>query len=193
MKRGFTIFFAMLVASLALSVGLAIYDLTVREIDLSFTATQSQYAIFAADSGAECAIYWDTHYTGSSGGSNSAFATSTFYTGAGTSAGLTCSGTSDTDASTGQDVTLQGPPTMDTGSGRYYNASCTTSAWCKETGGSVATTTFMVTFPSQQYCAVVQVAKVTVSGVLYTTVTSRGYNICTSGVTRIERTLQISY
>ena len=49
----------MLVGGLALAVGIAIYDLTVRELDLSGTATQSQYAIYAADTGAECALYWD--------------------------------------------------------------------------------------------------------------------------------------
>ena len=62
----------MLVGALALSIGLAIYDLTVRELDLSATATQSQYAIYAADSGAECALYWDNKY----GGQGSAFGTS---------------------------------------------------------------------------------------------------------------------
>ncbi len=59
-RRGFTILFAMLVSSLALAIGLAIYDITVRELDLSSTATQSQYAIYAADTGAECALYWDS-------------------------------------------------------------------------------------------------------------------------------------
>lgn len=62
----------MLVGALALGIGLAIYDLTVRELDLSATATQSQYAIYAADSGAECALYWDSKY----GGSGTAFGTS---------------------------------------------------------------------------------------------------------------------
>ena len=57
--RGFTIFFAVLVASLSLAIGLAIYELLVRELDLSQTARESQYAIYAADTGAECALYWD--------------------------------------------------------------------------------------------------------------------------------------
>jgi hypothetical protein len=69
-KRGFTVFFATLVASLALAIGLAIYDITVRQLSLSTTIVQSQYAIFAADSGAECALYWDSKYAGD------AFATS---------------------------------------------------------------------------------------------------------------------
>ena len=78
--RGFTIFFAMLVGGLALAVGMAIYDLAVREIDLSATATQSQYAIYAADTGAECALYWDFKCSQgactSNGAAGSAFATS---------------------------------------------------------------------------------------------------------------------
>ena len=57
----------MLAGGLALSIGIAIYDLTIRELDLSATATQSQYAIYAADTGVECALYWDIQNpTGSS-------------------------------------------------------------------------------------------------------------------------------
>ena len=66
----------MLVGSLALAVGLAIYDLTIRELDLSAVATQSQYAVYAADTGAECALYWDTKCPLGSCVVNSTFATS---------------------------------------------------------------------------------------------------------------------
>src|SRR5438067_322100 len=96
MTRGFTMFFAVLVGSLALSVGLVIFDITVRELALSAAVTQSQYAIYAADSGAECALYWDTKYTG--GSSSSAFATSTY---AGASSGISCNS---------QDVAAHGTP-----------------------------------------------------------------------------------
>lgn len=84
-KQGYTVFFAALVASLALAVGLAIYDLTVREVELSRTATQSQYAIYAADTGAECALFWDNKYQWS----GSAFATTSAYTPAGS---IVCNG-----------------------------------------------------------------------------------------------------
>lgn len=89
-NRGFTIFFAMLVGALALSVGAAIYDLTVRELDLSQTATQSQYAIYAADTGAECALYWDLKCTLGSCFAGSAFATSSQTTVPGS--GVVCNG-----------------------------------------------------------------------------------------------------
>lgn len=93
--RGFTIFFAALVTSLALAIGLAIYDLTVRELNLSATASQSQYAIYAADTGAECALYWDTKCTLSGCTVGSAFATSSESTYP--SSGVICNG---------QDVTV---------------------------------------------------------------------------------------
>src|SRR3989344_841527 len=142
----------MLVGSLALAVGFAIYDLTVREIDLSAAASQSQYAIYAADTGVECALYWDSKAPALNGVS-SIFATST--------------------------------------SGW--------SAWAITANSSAATTTFTLAIPNngtpvQTYCAVVEVGKATISGVLYTTIISRGYNTCLSaGVTRLERTLQVSY
>lgn len=87
---GFTIFFAMLVGALALAVGAAIYDLTVRELDLSQTATQSQYAIYAADTGAECALYWDVRCSLGACFAGSAFATSSQSTVPGS--GVLCNG-----------------------------------------------------------------------------------------------------
>ncbi|MDQ5955518.1 MAG: hypothetical protein QG621_521 [Patescibacteria group bacterium] len=55
-------FFAVLIASLALAIGVVIYDLVVRELALSQISIQSQYAAFAADTGADCALYWDAKY-----------------------------------------------------------------------------------------------------------------------------------
>lgn len=62
-KAGFTVFFAILVGSLALAIGLSIYELLVRELELSQVARESQFAIYAADAGAECAMYWDSRCT----------------------------------------------------------------------------------------------------------------------------------
>lgn len=58
-SAGFTILFAVLVASLLLSIGLAIFNIALKEIILSSTARESQYAFYAADSGIECALYFD--------------------------------------------------------------------------------------------------------------------------------------
>jgi hypothetical protein len=182
MNRGFTIFFAMLVGSLALAVGAAIYDLTVREIDLSAAASQSQYAIYAADTGVECALYWDSKY----GGSGSAFGTST--TGTWGSSPINCNG---------QDIVTRGTPPA-----AFVPPDGTWSAWdTSQKDANNATTTFTLSIysaaaPPQTYCAVVSVGKSTdpASHILYTTVISNGYNNCgTGGVARLQRTLRVNY
>ncbi len=167
-NRGFTIFFAMLVGGLALSIGIAIYDLTVRELDLSGTATQSQYAIYAADTGAECALYWDLKCTladcTSRGAANSAFATSS--QSVIPPSGVTCNG-----------VDIRAAP------------------WTVDSILTAATTTFTVTFLPQAYCASVTVAKTNIP--TKTVITSKGYNTAcpptVAGSTRLERVLQVSY
>src|SRR3989344_5286500 len=164
-KRGFTIFFAMLIASVALAVGLAIFDLTIRELDLSGTAAQSQYAVYAAGTGADCALYWDLKYTD---GDASAFGTSTASSWPSSGSNLLCNS---------QDIsTLWGTPT-------------------KSAQAATTTFTIQIAAPVQTYCATVSVAKFTNgSGVLFTTITSRGYNTCaTGGVVRVERAFQVSY
>ena len=180
--RGFTIFFAMLVGSLALAVGVAIYDLTVRELDLSGTATQSQYAIYAADAGAECALYWDLKCAlgpcTSNGAANSAFATSSQM--AVPLSGVICN-TQDL-ATTGTPPNpFQAPPT-----------NWTPWSIIAPAGEGAATTTYTMSFSPQPYCATVTVAK---SGSpVQTVITSRGYNVCAAGgVTRLERVLQVTY
>ncbi len=58
-SRGFTLLLASLIASLLLSVGLSMFTIAQKEIILSSLGRDSQYAFYAADSGAECALYWD--------------------------------------------------------------------------------------------------------------------------------------
>ncbi len=61
-NRGFTLLLAALVSSIVLALGAAIYSLAVKELELSSLGRDSQYAFFAADTGAECALYWDIRY-----------------------------------------------------------------------------------------------------------------------------------
>src|ERR1700733_8237439 len=71
--KGFTLLFAVLVSSLILAIGLSVANLTIKEIQLSGTGRASQFAFYAADTGSECALYWDIK--GDNG--ESIFATST--------------------------------------------------------------------------------------------------------------------
>ena len=168
--QGFTLFYALLVASLALAIGASIFDITLREIDLSNAATQSQYAVYVSDSGAECALYWDSKYvnagTNNNGGSGSAFATSSLDRQAVNAAnsGIICGGV---------DI----------------------SGWAAPiTSGPTTTTAFTITgttYKNQTPCAMVYVAKVGNPSV--TTITSHGYNTCQAGPLQLERVFQVSY
>ncbi|HZS42647.1 MAG TPA: pilus assembly PilX N-terminal domain-containing protein [Candidatus Paceibacterota bacterium] len=70
-KNGFTLLFASLVVSLLLSIGLAILNITLQQVLLSSAAKESQFAFYNADTGIECALYWDKN-----GPSGRIFATS---------------------------------------------------------------------------------------------------------------------
>lgn len=160
---GFTIFFAMLVGGLALAIGVAIYDLTVRELDLSGTATQSQYAIYAADTGAECALYWDFKCELSGCSAGAAFATSSESVVPTT--GVSCNGI---------DVAGGAAP---------WNIAATPSA---------ATTTFTLTFLPQTYCATVEVAK-RGSPSVTTVISHGFNSCNSPATVRLERVLQVTY
>ncbi len=74
---GFTLFLALIVSSLLLAIGFSLSNIILKQLIFSNSGRESQLAFYAADSGAECALYWDRKdrmgYTTFDG----AFATST--------------------------------------------------------------------------------------------------------------------
>ena len=73
-NKGFVLLMAMLVSGLFLVIGMAIFKIAYIELILSSTGKASQKAFAAADSGLECALYWDRKYPkNSSDQSGSAF------------------------------------------------------------------------------------------------------------------------
>jgi len=58
-ERGFTLFIAVLTASIILAIGISILHITLKEFILSATVRDSLMAFYAADAGMECALYWD--------------------------------------------------------------------------------------------------------------------------------------
>lgn len=70
--RGFALLMASLVASLLATIGLTLYVLSEKNIRLSATGRESQKAFYAADAGADCALFFNFYYD--------AFATSTTFT-----------------------------------------------------------------------------------------------------------------
>jgi Tfp pilus assembly protein PilX len=72
-NTGFTLFIAMVVMSTLLLVATGVVSLVVRQALVSSSGRESQHAFYAADTGIECAIYWDVQNPSGI----SAFATST--------------------------------------------------------------------------------------------------------------------
>lgn len=58
-QKGFVILFTVLVSSIILAIALGITNIALKEVLLAGSAKDAQYAFFSADTGAECALYWD--------------------------------------------------------------------------------------------------------------------------------------
>lgn len=58
-SKGFTLLVAMIVTALILAIGFSIGNIILKELALSASGRRSQIAFYAADSIAECALYWD--------------------------------------------------------------------------------------------------------------------------------------
>ena len=58
-QRGFTLLLAALVASIVLALGAAIFSIAQKQLTLSAIGRDSQFAFYAADTAAECVLYWD--------------------------------------------------------------------------------------------------------------------------------------
>lgn len=56
---GFVVFLAVLVVTIAIATGLTMANITIKSLELSKAYRESIYAIYAADTGAECALLWD--------------------------------------------------------------------------------------------------------------------------------------
>jgi hypothetical protein len=57
--EGFTLLLASLIASILLTLALFMISIAQREVFLSTLVRESHYAFYAADAGAECALFWD--------------------------------------------------------------------------------------------------------------------------------------
>lgn len=60
-ERGFTLLFASLVVTLILSIAIAIANVTLTQLILSSAGKDSQFAFYNADSGIECALYYENN------------------------------------------------------------------------------------------------------------------------------------
>jgi hypothetical protein len=58
-KKGFAVLFSILLASFLITLGISIFNISLKEIQITTSIRDSQIAYYAADSARECAIYWD--------------------------------------------------------------------------------------------------------------------------------------
>jgi Tfp pilus assembly protein PilX len=173
---GFTVLYAMLIAALLLSIGISIYNVLLKDLSLSESASDSQIALFSAESGLECALYWDFKGT-------NVFATSTA---SGAFAGTANCGPNSTN------IVQSGFPT---------NYSLPATPWYLQEGANYATTTFTVYYVSGSSqvqttgnCAIVSIGKYVNGASVNTSVSSLGYNTCdNTSSRRVERGLEVSY
>ena len=68
-NHGAVLLIAILVSSVALAVGIGVYNRTYKELLFASFWKQTQVAFGAADAGLECALYWDLHQIGATSAS----------------------------------------------------------------------------------------------------------------------------
>jgi hypothetical protein len=178
MKKGFTLLIAILTSSLFLVIGATIFKIAYTQLTLSSIGKDSQAAFYSADTGAECALYWERkYYPGGDDGSGSAFNVGD----ATGEPGIPSGGTAiDYANSNRQKIVGASLPTIQCLGGPIAIAS----------KGTITNSAFNLI--TGRYCASVEVLKQYTGGVVVTTVTSRGYNTCdTTNPRRVERTIQI--
>ena len=163
---GYALLLSVLISGLILSIGLGLLSIVEKKITLSSLGRESQRAFYAADSGAECGLYWDrTH----GGFPMTVFATSS----------LSIPPTTPT---SGVLCVADG-----VGGGQDIAANWVISGADTET----ANTSFELTFANGS-CATVVIGKTNEGR--QTVVSSRGHNTCDLNFPRIiERAIRILY
>lgn len=183
-KRGFTLLFAVLVATLVVSIGATIISIALRQTILSGTTRESQYAFYAANTVLECAHYWDTTTNIDLGGK--VIFPSPGETGIAISdeaaAQVTCAGVNII-TGTGNEID-NGPERpiedIDDGVRTFYLK-------IKDKEG-------ISRLPSYEYCAQATVTKISSGDTIITTIEAKGYNTCIqSNPRRVERGLVQQY
>jgi hypothetical protein len=69
-EQGFALLLAVLVAGILLSVTYLMFSINLKQLSLSTAGKNSQTALFAADTGIECAEFYDNHIDGAFAGIN---------------------------------------------------------------------------------------------------------------------------
>jgi hypothetical protein len=60
-EAAFVLLYAVMTSTIILAVGVSIISIALKQLAISTVGRESQYAFYAANTGAECALYWDFH------------------------------------------------------------------------------------------------------------------------------------
>lgn len=171
-KRGMTLFIAIVVMGILLFISFAVVNITLKGTLFSTLGRDSQYAFYAAESGIECALYWDSKPT-----SGSAFATSSTPG----SSSITCAGMAPIFTDTQNQIT-----------------GTSTNSFIGGGTDTKQTSIFGLEFNKSgvnpvNSCAIVTVRKYYEGSTLKTYIKSRGYNTCGTSARRLERGIEVTY
>lgn len=173
-NKAFTLFVALLVSALLLAIGFSIGNILIKQLTLASSSSGSLIAFYAADSAAECAMYWDRKDEKGISIAESPFGTSTIV---------------DTRIVCGRGVAAGSD---DTGTGLVYGFTKVCNDGLCGVGATVATSTFYVDTSDPlesklKSCAYVTIVKTynPATGIEDTTIDARGYN----GPLEIDRSI----
>lgn len=208
-KRGSVMLLTLILTTILISIGMGISGIAMKEIRLSSIGTESGLAFYAADTGVECALFWDIQRPFAIGSghnkTNGTFATSS------DSIPWNLTPISGIDCPTwGFDIATRGDPSSQMGITYISNSGLTQPHWMLELGSDsffdYATTTFLMPYiffltpmaviDPFSPCAIVEVAKKsdrTTHALITTTIDSHGRSSCDSNPRRVERGLHVSY
>ena len=167
-QHGFALLFAIIASSLLLSIGLAIWGLSFREVVISSFGRESQSAFYVADSAIECTLYYDFIKTNFFATSTDSFTAPPVYDNYKT---IDCGGSSQAS------ISIYDPPVSS-----------------YEIDGRNATTTFTVNFGAGRAIVYVGKSDPDGDGRSATNVVSHGQNsLNASDPTLVERGLKTNY
>lgn len=154
-SKGFTLLVAMIVTALILAIGFSIGNIILKELALSSSGRRSQVAFYAADSIAECALYWDKKDAKGNTADNSALGDSPFATSTSGNLFIQC----------GDGIT-----------GAAYPGKV--ESFSKASDDTSATTSFVAIFKSPEDPSGIACGEVTiVKTINKTVIDARGYNV----------------
>lgn len=193
-KKGFVLAFSLLISSIVLALAFGIFNILLKQIVLTSSARDSQIAFYAADAGAECALYWDTHTSRTLANSPEFFDTNGNYLYSYT--GLFALSANHPDKSV--DPAYPGVAAILGYLASNPNFSCgytiPVPPGFTDNGTDLATTNFRINLTQDgKICALVSIEKR--YGAQYDTIIqSRGYNDCDTGNSRrLERAIEVKY